>query len=94
MKMALLYHEYLEYVRKQQRLDEVHYQNDFHMSFTFTGLNQCSPDPCMNGGTCDAVGSRCLDIICRCPQCYVGERCQTSKGPNRHYFPLLKARLH
>ncbi|XP_065806110.1 hyaluronan-binding protein 2-like isoform X1 [Labrus bergylta] len=39
--------------------------------------DQCDPNPCMNGGSCDTY----LDgtFICVCPEPYTGKKCQTVK---------------
>ena len=43
--------------------------------FHFPDINDCSPDPCQNGGTCvDLVGS----YRCDCKTGYSGTNCETS----------------
>ena len=40
----------------------------------FSDINECVPDPCQNGGTCeDLVGS----YRCSCKTGYSGDNCQT-----------------
>ncbi len=48
--------------------------SDFLISST--DLDECSSNPCQNGGTCaDGVNK----YTCNCVAGYVGTRCQTSK---------------
>ncbi|KAG9341327.1 hypothetical protein JZ751_019431 [Albula glossodonta] len=54
-----------DYVCKcQPGFDGVHCQNN---------VNDCAPQPCQNGGTCQDLDG---DYTCRCPSPYVGKRCQ------------------
>ena len=47
------------------------------LAFLFvTDINECSSDPCRNGGNCtDLING----FICKCPQPWKGKLCQSSK---------------
>jgi len=36
----------------------------------------CSPDPCLNGGTCE---NKNVDFICKCEDGYTGKTCGIGK---------------
>ncbi|CAJ1081012.1 LOW QUALITY PROTEIN: hyaluronan-binding protein 2-like [Xyrichtys novacula] len=38
--------------------------------------DQCDPNPCLNGGSCDTAAG---GFICVCPERYTGKKCQTVK---------------
>ena len=43
--------------------------------FTFSDIDECEPDPCMNGGTCvDGVNG----FNCSCTAGFVGDTCNAS----------------
>ena len=45
-------------------------------SFFYSDINECSPNPCQNGGICtDAIN----DYICTCPFVYFGTNCERRK---------------
>ena len=49
----------------------------FPFSFCLQDINDCDPDPCLNGGTCvDGLDS----YSCSCPEGYVDDNCTTSKS--------------
>ena len=46
------------------------------LTFPFADIDDCSPDPCLNGGTCrDGVNS----FTCTCALGYNGITCSTGK---------------
>ena len=36
----------------------------------------CNPNPCSNGGTCNATGPGSQTFECMCPPGYIGDRCE------------------
>eukprot|EP00670_Eutreptiella_braarudii_P006058 CAMPEP_0174286670 /NCGR_PEP_ID=MMETSP0809-20121228/12749_1 /TAXON_ID=73025 ORGANISM="Eutreptiella gymnastica-like, Strain CCMP1594" /NCGR_SAMPLE_ID=MMETSP0809 /ASSEMBLY_ACC=CAM_ASM_000658 /LENGTH=252 /DNA_ID=CAMNT_0015382833 /DNA_START=19 /DNA_END=774 /DNA_ORIENTATION=- len=49
-------------------------------------VDDCSPDPCQNGGTCtDGVNSH----TCACPARYSGNNCETNSGTNEWIFRIV-----
>ena len=48
----------------------------FEGSFCETDINECQPQPCMNGATCV---DRIAGFKCLCPPSYVGDLCETGK---------------
>ena len=42
-------------------------------------FDQCSPNPCRNGGICRPVDGSCIAYTCECPGCYTGRLCETRK---------------
>ena len=54
-----------------------------HILLCFSDINECSSNPCRNGGTCrDGVNS----YTCNCVAGYKGVHCQTSKSaPNENF---------
>ena len=52
--------------------------------FLYSDINECSPNPCLNSGTCiDGVNS----YTCKCLAGYVGKNCET--GEYSCMFSLL-----
>ncbi|XP_022091610.1 protocadherin Fat 4-like isoform X2 [Acanthaster planci] len=50
-------------------------QGEFFGEFCEEQINQCDPDPCLNGGVCtDLIG----DYRCSCPLGYTGKQCGTN----------------
>jgi hypothetical protein len=41
----------------------------------------CSPNPCENGGSCDAIGFLPTDFTCTCPDEVSGELCEETSSP-------------
>ena len=42
----------------------------------FTDINDCEPNPCENGGTCQDEKN---DFTCICPAGWEGKKCEISK---------------
>lgn len=52
------------------------YQNICVLLSPYTDINECSPDPCLNGATCsDGVNG----YTCACADGYRGDDCGTGK---------------
>ena len=57
--------------------------NSLTVSRNVSDINECSPDPCQNGATCqDLVGS----YRCDCKAGYSGNNCETGENNLRGLF--------
>ena len=53
----------------------------FRRDFCVVDINECSPNPCKNGGSCtDLVNG----FSCSCVAGYTGEDCSNGKDHNQH----------
>ena len=60
-----------------------------HILLCFTDINECSSNPCRNGGTCrDGVNS----YTCNCVTGYNGVHCQTSKSATNENCHIVYCR--
>ena len=56
------------------------FKNLFHLlSITQTDINECSSNPCLNGGTCNNLVN---SYSCSCPSGYTGTNCEAGKRWN------------
>ena len=53
----------------------------FRRDFCVAAINECSPNPCKNGGTCtDLVNG----FSCSCVAGYTADDCSSGKDHNQH----------
>ena len=56
--------------------------------FLFSEINECDPNPCEYGGTCEDIVN---DYTCTCVTGYTDKNCQTSKDALLHTFYFIIA---
>lgn len=69
-------------VTTDRKLDEFF----INFIFVFIDRNECSPNPCRNGGFCiDLVA----DFVCECVNHWKGKTCTLSKSSHKIMIPIL-----